>query len=448
MRALAALLLVACSPSAGPEELKLGKRSRDAGPAVVIVDKIVDRATGPTIAEKEPNDAKSGGQAVTLPLRLSGRIDAADDWDVYKLTIPTAGTLRVSLGAVDDADLVLEVQSSTGELLAVSDNGPAKVAEGIPNLFVQPGTVSLVVHEYVKPAPKPRKGQKAAAPPRRTAPSSPYLLEATLGPPPGPGEEREPNNEPAFATELSLGATGRGYVGWKKDVDVWKVALDGVRDDDALSVDVDGVPGVALRVAVLDGTGATVLERRGQTGAPLALRSVQIRERNPIYFVTVSGDKPNADEGYAVRVTTAPIVLDEETEPNDTPATASPLVDVPGTQSGTRIGTLPAGDVDLYKLDPAPEARTLAVTVAPPPTVDVEVSVVGADGKTVIAGPAGAGKKGAPAQLAAVAVPPGTEVYVRVAARSGASETERYRLRWALRAPAEPAPGLPGGDDP
>src|SRR5262249_14736162 len=204
MRALAALALVACSSSSGPEELKLGKRSRDAGPAVVIVDRITDRATGPTMDEKEPNDAKSGGQAVTLPLRLKGRIDAADAWDVSKLTVATAGTLRVTLSGVDDADLVLEVQSSTGELLAVSDNGPAKVAEAIPNLFVQPGTVNLVVHEYRKPAPKPKKGQKAPpASPARTGPSQPYFLEATLGPPPLPGEEREPNNEAAFASDIS-----------------------------------------------------------------------------------------------------------------------------------------------------------------------------------------------------------------------------------------------------
>jgi hypothetical protein len=456
-RAALALALVACSSGAGPEELKLGHRSKDAGPPVVIVDKIVERATGPTVPEHEPNDAKSGGQNVTLPLRLEGKIDGADDWDVFNLAVPSAGTLRVTLSAVDDADLVLEAQSATGELLAVSDNGPAKVAEAIPNLFVQPGTVRLVVHEYRKPAPKPKKGHAApASAPARTTPSGTYLLEATLGPPPvgaqavgdaGRGEatvveEREPNNEAAFATELGLGATGRGYIGWKKDVDVWKVALEGVRDDDALAVDVDAVTGVALKVTVSDGTGATVLERRGATSAPLALRSVQIRPDNPVYFVAVSGDRPNADEQYALRVTTAPIVLDEESEPNDNPAQASPLADVPGAESGTRVGTLPAGDVDFYKLDAAAAPRTLAVTVTPPATVEVELSVLGSDGKTPVAGPAAGGKRGADAKLAAVAVAADAVVYVRVAARAGASGTERYRLRWALAAAAAPVPGV------
>jgi hypothetical protein len=443
MRAAALLALVACSSPSGPEEIKLGHRSKDAGPPVVIVDRIVDRATGPKLAEHEPNDAKAGGQNVPLPLRLEGRIDGADDWDVFNLTIPTAGTLHVTLSAVDDADLVLEAQSATGELLAVSDNGPAKVAEAIPNLFVQPGAVRLVVHEYRKPAAKPKKGHAAPpAPPPRTAPSQPYVLEATLGPPPGANEEREPNNEPAFANELGLGATGRGYIGWKKDVDVWKVALEGVHDDDALSVDVDAVTGVALKVTVTDGTGATVLERRGAASAPLALRSVQIRPDNPFYFVAVTGDRPNADEAYALRVTTAPIVLDEETEPNDSPAQAGPLTDVPGAESGARVGTLPAGDVDVYKLEAAAAARMLAVTVTPPASVEVELAVLGTDGKTALAGPAAGGKRGAEVKLAAVPVEPGAVAYVRVAARGGASGTERYRLRWTVSAAAAAVPGV------
>ena len=460
-----ALLSAACSSQGGPEEIKLGKRSRDAGPAVVIVDKATDRVAQAPVAEKEPNDAKSGGQALTVPGAVRGRIDVADDWDVYKVTLPAAGTLRATLTAVDDADLVLEVQGPGGEIMAVSDDGPAKTAEAIPNLFVQPGTVSIVVHEYRKPeakkaAPRPGKGQKAkkaaaepapaAAPASggRNEPSQPYVLEVTLGPPPAPGEEHEPNGETAFADDLALGAAGRGYIGWKRDVDMWKVALDGVRDDEALAVDVDGVPGVALRVAVLDGTGAQVVVRRGQPGAALSLRSVQIRDKNPIYFVAVTGDKPNIDETYTLRVATAAVVLDEETEPNDTPAAASPLADVPGTESGVRVGTLPAGDVDLYKLEAAPAERTLALALAPPSTVAVELSVVGEDGH-VLAGPAASGKKGAEEKIAAATVPAGIACYVRIAVRSGGSDTERYKLRWTVGAAEHPqAPAaVPGVDD-
>ena len=452
MRWLAGLaVLAACSSSAGPEEVKLSKRSRDAGPAVVIVDKLTDSVGQTPVAEKEPNDAKSGGQPLALPGAVKGRIDAADDWDVYKVTIPAPGTLRATLSAVDDADLVLEVQGPGGEVLAVSDDGPAKTPEAIPNLFVQPGTVSVVVHEYVKPVKsaakkKPKKGAPPPPTSGRTQPSQPYVLEVTLGPPPAPGEEHEPNGETAFADDLALGATGRGYIGWKRDVDVWRVSLEGVRDDESLAVDIDGVTGVALRVAVLDGTGAPILERRGPTGSALSLRSVQIREKNPIYFVTVTGDKPNPDEAYTLRVATAAIALDEETEPNDTPATASPLADIPGAEAGVRVGTLPAGDVDLYKLDSAPADRTLGLVVAAPATVAVELSVVGEDGHA-IAGPVGGDKKGAEVKLPAAAIPAKTAAYVRVAAKSGSSDTDRYKLRWSLGVAATPVEKVPGVDE-
>src|SRR5262249_19907109 len=182
MRPLALLGLVAacssCSSSAGPEEVKLSKRSRDAGPPVIVVDKLTAAVGQTPVEEKEPNDAKSGGQPRSLPGPVPGGIDKAEDWDVYKVAIPQPGTLRATLTAVDDADLVLEVQGPGGEVMAVSDDGPAKIAEAIPNLFVQPGTVNVVVHEYVKPAKAPPKKKKGAPPPPaptsgRTQPSHP-----------------------------------------------------------------------------------------------------------------------------------------------------------------------------------------------------------------------------------------------------------------------------------
>jgi hypothetical protein len=176
------------------------------------------------------------------------------------------------------------------------------------------------------------------------------------------------------------------------------------------------------------------------------LRSVQIREKNPIYFVTVTGDKPNPDEAYTLRVATAAIVLDEETEPNDTPATASALADIPGAEAGVRVGTLPAGDVDLYKLDPAPADRTLALVVAPPASVAVELGVVSEDGHP-IAGPTGGDKKGAEVKIPSAAIPAKTVAYVRVAAKAGSSDTERYKLRWSLGVTAAPAEKVPGVDE-
>ena len=51
------------------------------------------------------------------------------------------------------------------------------------------------------------------------------------------------------------------------------------------------------RIAVDELTYALMGEE--QTGGALSLRSVQIREKNPLYFVAVSGDKPNIVPDYA-----------------------------------------------------------------------------------------------------------------------------------------------------
>ncbi|HKA90785.1 MAG TPA: PPC domain-containing protein, partial [Haliangiales bacterium] len=249
-RAVVLLVLSACSKVAeDDDEPKLSRRSRDAGPAVVFVDRTQTGGIA-AVEEKEPNDRKAGGQPLSLPGAVRGRIDAAGDEDAYTINVPRAGTLSVRLSAVEDADLILELVDAAGAVLATSDDGPAKTAEALPNVFVQPGAYQIVVHEFVKPAKKKEK----AAPPR-SAPSAPYDLVVGLGPTPEPGEERERNDEPAFADPLALGQAGRGFVGWRKDVDVWKISLDGARADDVLSVDVSAVPGVALRLALVDAAG-------------------------------------------------------------------------------------------------------------------------------------------------------------------------------------------------
>ncbi len=426
----------ACSKIAeDDDELKLSRRSRDAGPAVVFVDRTATGGITP-IDEKEPNDRASGGQPLSLPGAVRGRIDVADDWDVYAIDVARAGTLSVRLSAVEDADLILEVVDASGAVLATSDNGPAKTAEALPNVFVQPGAYQVVVHEFVKPA---RKKDKKAPP--RSAPSAPYDLVVDLGPTPEVGEERERNDEPAFADPLALGQAGRGFVGWRKDVDAWKIALDGARADDVLSVDVSAVPGVALRLALVDAAGKTLLERKGRTGQPLSAASVAVPAQAPFVFAVVSGDTANADERYTIQAQVRAAQLDEESEPNDTPETASPLADVAGTESGTRVGTLAGTDVDVFRLDPAPGPRSLSVTVEPPAGLDVEVTILGAGGK-VLLGPVDAAKKGGAEKIVAAPVPPDAPAFVRVRAKAGAA-TEVYKLRWSVAAvAATPVPGI------
>jgi len=456
-RAIALAVLAALAPACSGKAST--RRSGDAGPAVVIVDR---GASGvELVGEKEPNDDTP--QPLALPGGVKGAIDKAGDVDRFELEASQAGTLAVKLSAVADADLALELQDSAGTRLALSDNGPAGTAEGFPDFVVQPGHYRVVITEFVKKPPPAKKKAKAKAkakaakgaapapdaapelPTGRTAPSAPYTLEATLGPLPVEGEEIEPNDTAAFASPLALPGSGRGFVGWRKDKDYWKVPLSGVGEDEALSIDVDGVADVALRVAVLDGTEAVLLERQGKAGDAVSLKNVAVRAGEPHYYVTVAATaRGNPDEKYEIRASSAPLELDEETEPNDKPSTAGPLADIP-SDGGTRVGFLGKGDVDMYKLDPADGPRELHLTVEPPPGVDVVLSVVDASGAPVAAS-ADAGGSGAPEKLQGVPVAPKAVLYVKLTAKSGGEGGERYRLRWSA-APAEAVAPVPGIDD-
>jgi hypothetical protein len=437
-------VLSACSKIVDDDdEPKLSHRSRDAGPAVVFVDRAQTGGVAP-IDEKEPNDRGSAGQALPVPGAVRGRIDVADDWDVYAVNVPRAGTLAVRLSADDDADLILEVKDGSGAVLATSDNGPAKTAEALPNVFVQPGAYQIVIHEFVKPGQTKEKKDKKKAAPARTAPSAVYDLTVELGPTPEVGEERERNDEAAFADPLALGQAGRGFVGWRKDVDAWKISLEGARADEVLSVDVTAVPGVALKLALQDATGKTLLERKGRAGQPLSAASVAVPAQTPFVFALVSGDGANADERYTISAQVRAAQLDEESEPNDTPETASPLADVPGAESGTRVGTLAGTDVDVFRLDPAPGARSLSVTVEPPAGLDVEVTLLGPGGKLLL-GPVDSAKKGGAEKIVAAPVAPDAPTFVRVRAKGGAA-TEPYKLRWSVGAAAAVTP-VPGIDE-
>jgi hypothetical protein len=418
-----ALALGLAAAACGSGGAKKPRERRDGGPGGSI--RVIDDKTGISARdEKEPNDEAGNAQPLTPPAAVRGRIEKAGDRDVYQLEIQTPGTLSARLTAVEDADLILDLEDVTGSVLASADAGPAKTAEGIPNYAVKPGTYRIAIREFVK---RPKKGK---AVPRSTA-SAPYTLQVELGAPPAEGDEVEPNDDVSYAGDLPLGGAARGFIGWNKDVDVFRVSLEGAGDDVALSIDVDGVPRLGLRVAVLDATGALLIERQGRTGEPVALRNVAIKDGDTLVYVSLTAAKGNDTDRYVVHAGTVPFELDEEAEPNDKPATANPLSDVPGADGGTRVGFLGRSDADCFKLDPAPADRRLSASVEPPGEVDAELTVVDPAGAPLVPA-ANKGKRGAAERVADVRIPASAPAFVCAKALAGDSATDRYRLRWSV----------------
>jgi hypothetical protein len=394
-----------------------GKKDRprlerhDGAAAVVVVDQRGGVRLRP---EVEPNDSDDTAMALPLPGGGSGELDGETDVDRYVVTVDQAGYVRATLSGIEGADLVLEIGAAGAKPIAVSDIGGALVDEGVPNLPVSAGRYVLAVREFVpkrrKPGAEPRTGRSPA-----------YGLTVALFEP-SAATEREPDDDLDTALPLALGGEVEGYVGWRGDVDVWTIPLEGFGPDDGLDVDVDGVAPVELRARIVDAAGATLLERRGGRGEALAVRGWMPGDAaDARYALVLDGRRSAFDRAYRVRAARRLIAIDEEIEPNDAPVSATPLAAEPGSPAGQRRGYLVRGDTDYYAVPAVVEPSGLALSV----DRAVEVSVVDGAG-AVLAAPTRevAGLR--------VALPAGVRAFV-VLTRDGGDEVARaYTLRWSL----------------
>jgi hypothetical protein len=81
--------------------------------------------TLPECLEKEPNNDPSHAQQVELPIIINGRMDRADDWDVFQVAGRAGDTIvaEVSARRLDSPlDSLLKLTDASGKLLALSDD--------------------------------------------------------------------------------------------------------------------------------------------------------------------------------------------------------------------------------------------------------------------------------------------------------------------------------------
>ncbi len=419
-RAAVALLVLAAACKGG--DRKTIARTDGGAPPVQVVDR-GGAVSPPGTPEVEPNDAAD--TAMALPVAgARGALDGAADVDVYAITSEGARLLDARLTAMAGVDGKLELRDEAFAVIATADRGGVGAAERFPNLSLDRGRYFLVVREVVH---APKKKAKVDAGAGRVGPSPTYQLTAVQATDPPPGGEREPDDDVGTANEVTLATPVTGYVGWKGDVDAWKLAIDGLAEGDGLDVAVTAVDKVALTVEVTDAAGRRLVRQTGAPGAPLTLRSIapRVTPGEPtVQFVLVGGAPANPDATYQLTVQSRLLELDEEAEPNDTDARANPLRF--GTEdTGTMRGELGPGETDRFVLSPSPSAGSLDVVIDPPPGVAVTLALADGGGA--------AGPQGDRAQLVDAPVAAHQPVIVVVTGKGGKGAVAGpYQLRWSL----------------
>ena len=374
---------------------------RDGGvPAVVYVDRVRPSAvnhpgppsalsTAEVVPEQEPNDTLARAQSLEFPKGVQGTIGAphvvagksVGDVDWYQW-LPSSGSglqiARVELTRLATTHLALAIFDGDGKLIANGGEGEAAIV--VPDLAVTLGTpVFLRVSEE--------------GPPHGDA-DHPYRLVVTTAPR-DPSQCASPDVGAALALPVVAGGEASGSFGAAK-AEHWLHVLPSatsISDGGALPppplalapgaglrLDLDGVEGVAAEISVRTLEGKELSSAKGARGQPVRMRNAPLGAGG-----TPSGEGVlvvvRATAGFSTelrwllrtQIETPPPGPPLEIEPNDTVATANPLV--PGTAGDAATGVrgyLWPGDVDVFRVH-VDEPTALRIELAPPEASHADV---------------------------------------------------------------------------
>jgi hypothetical protein len=228
---------------------------------------------GDSPTEHEPNDRPAQATPIQPGTAVKGTISPRGDEDWYAVEVPSASLGRIRVTGVDGVDLVLSVHDESGKERIKVDENKVREGEEIVTVPLAPGK-SLV--------------RVAAAKKYQENPTQSYELTVELRPD-DELEEREPNDLGSNATEVKLGGKRRGYIHPKGDIDVYRLDLSAETASRKVRVDLQGIPKVALRLAVLDATGKRVAETAAK--APEESIFVEPDLAPGMYFIEVQGVK-------------------------------------------------------------------------------------------------------------------------------------------------------------
>jgi hypothetical protein len=205
--------------------------------------------------EQEPNDTVNDATLIAHGTKVTGylgkrRSKSEPDNDVYLVELPgPAPLVTVRVSGLPNIDVALTLRDRGGRVVAMSDE---EAAGGGEVLHRRRGAELLTVEiSQIVTGAWPVENV-----------SDPYTLEVVVEPP-DPVWEVEPNAETSDATPVAPGATVRGFLDARADVDTLR--WDG--SDGSVLVDVEAPGGVAVTWTGPDGAAragrATVKLRHG-----------------------------------------------------------------------------------------------------------------------------------------------------------------------------------------
>jgi hypothetical protein len=407
-----------CVTACGKSKATANERSGDGGPPVIVVHN-TDEGLRIT-PEVEPNENAWQATDVAVPGAASGHLAGPGDVDCFRIRAK-AGAVAIKLSGAAGVDLVLELRSAAGEVLATSDRGPAGVMEGLPNWRVHASEPIVVV----RAAPEPAADSAAA-----------YEIVFGYEPTPGSGAEREPNDTAETAGELLSSRDVTGLVGWQGDWDFWAIDFTKLPPDAHIDIDVGAVAGVKLEAKLLDGTGKLHMHSKtGGADQPLGFRGwLPTRDSGIGYFLAVGGRGSNPFQPYAVNLREVDRSFEFESEPNDELAAATVLAIEAHWEEGSRRGFVTPGDVDYFAIPVGARPALLhaRVETRSPRAPDLQVvdadSVVAADLATSSADSR---------EMSMTVIPADTPLFMRVANSASNQparfdEDDAYTLHWVL----------------
>jgi hypothetical protein len=456
--ALAGLLAAAAGACQGCRRSRFPSRG-DAASVVVVAPRNADELNAPLGDEGEPNNTVAAARLLPfggdpLVAGVAGSLPGTGktaDVDVFKVVIPGLGLDGGETNAPADAlaarrlivdvrpdeglSLVLQLLDAAARPVVTTSAGPGE-RDGLPNIAVAPGGTYFLRLR----ADHPGKAGPDAGTGRAGYRLVVRVVDFEVG------DEREPNDRAAQATELGGAHTNpevAGFFGWRRDEDWYRLPVEGMPSGTVLDLELDGVEGVTAALALHDGAAVKVAAAHGRRGERVVLRNVALGPASApapagrdgaagggrsVYVVVRTEGGRNLERRYTLHVRAGMAQEGSETEPNDDPAHASPLPD------GLTTGFLAPGDTDVFRYTPSvPTALDLEVT--PPERVNVKIEVLReGDGQPLASADEGGRRQ--PERLTNVVVT--TPVLVRLTQRRGdGNADEPYQLRVTPHAAVE-----------